>query len=122
MPATLYITMDACDNVAIVVNDGGLPAATVFASGLRLVEKVPRAHKAALADIAEGGEVRRYNVVIGYALKPIAAGSWVHERLLRMPAAHGHHPDRAVRGRRDRLREHWKLHNALVLFNPAPVT
>jgi len=41
----------------------------------------------ALVDIPEGGEVRRYNVVIGYALKPIAAGSWVHERLLRMPEA-----------------------------------
>ncbi|MET1537404.1 UxaA family hydrolase, partial [Burkholderia sola] len=31
--------------------------------------------------------VRRYNVVIGYALQAIAAGSWVHERLLRMPGA-----------------------------------
>ena len=41
----------------------------------------------ALVDIAEGAEVRRYNVPIGYALAPIAAGSWVHERLLRMPAA-----------------------------------
>ena len=29
----------------------------------------------------------RYNVPIGYALKDIAAGSWVHERLLRMPEA-----------------------------------
>ena len=85
--APLYITMDDRDNVAIVVNDGGLPAGTRFASGLVLVEKVPQAHKVALVDIPEGGEVRRYNVTIGFALKPIAAGSWVHERLLRMPAA-----------------------------------
>lgn len=55
--------------------------------GLVLVDKVPQAHKVALVDIAEGGEVRRYNVVIGYALQAIAAGSWVHERLLRMPGA-----------------------------------
>ncbi|HRO82502.1 MAG TPA: galactarate dehydratase, partial [Alicycliphilus denitrificans] len=48
---------------------------------------VPQAHKVALADIPEGGAVRRYNVVIGYALRPIPAGSWVHERLLRMPDA-----------------------------------
>lgn len=41
----------------------------------------------ALEDIPEGGVVRRYNVPIGYALKPIPAGSWVHERLLQMPAA-----------------------------------
>jgi galactarate dehydratase len=31
--------------------------------------------------------VRRYNVVIGRAAKPIRKGSWVHERLLEMPAA-----------------------------------
>ncbi|MDD0814784.1 galactarate dehydratase [Curvibacter sp. HBC28] len=83
----LYITMHEADNVAIVVNDGGLPAGTVFASGLTLREKVPQAHKVALQDIPEGGVVRRYNVPIGYALQPIAAGSWVHERLLKMPSA-----------------------------------
>ena len=31
----------------------------------------------------------RYGVAIGHALKPIAAGSWVHERLLAMPDALG---------------------------------
>jgi galactarate dehydratase len=85
--APLTIRMHAADNVAIVANDGGLPAGTVLASGLTLVDKVPQAHKVALEDIAEGGVVRRYNVPIGYALKPIPAGSWVHERLLQMPAA-----------------------------------
>nr|WP_179590802.1 galactarate dehydratase [Pigmentiphaga litoralis] len=79
--------MDPRDNVAIVVNDGGLPPGTVFPSGLTLVDKVPQAHKVALVDIPEGGEVRRYNVVIGYALKDLKAGMWVHERLLAMPAA-----------------------------------
>ncbi|WP_077033990.1 galactarate dehydratase [Pelomonas sp. KK5] len=83
----LTILMDERDNVAIVANDGGLPAGTVLASGLVLVDKVPQAHKVALVDIPEGGAVRRYNVPIGYALKPIPAGSWVHERLLRMPEA-----------------------------------
>ncbi|MGJ7507704.1 galactarate dehydratase [Variovorax sp. GT1P44] len=83
----LYITMHERDNVAIVANDGGLPGGTAFPSGLTLREKVPQAHKVALVDIPEGGEVRRYDVVIGYALKDIAAGSWVHERLLKMPAA-----------------------------------
>src|SRR6478752_5553295 len=83
----LYIRMHPADNVAIVANDGGLAAGTVFPSGLALREKVPQAHKVALVDIPEGGVVRRYDVPIGYALKPIPAGSWVHERLLRMPAA-----------------------------------
>ena len=39
----LFITMDDRDNVAIVVNDGGLPAGTMFSSGLTLVEKIPQA-------------------------------------------------------------------------------
>ena len=85
--APLYIAMDARDNVAIVANDGGLEAGSVFASGLMLRERVPQGHKVALVDIAEGAPVRRYNVTIGHASKPIPAGSWVHERLLALPAA-----------------------------------
>ncbi|MDQ8000880.1 MAG: galactarate dehydratase [Pseudomonadota bacterium] len=81
------IRMHAADNVAIVANDGGLPAGTVLADGLVLVDRVPQAHKVALVDIPEGGAVRRYGVPIGYAIKPIRAGSWVHERLLHMPEA-----------------------------------
>ena len=87
--APLYLTMHPADNVAIVANDGGLPPGTVFPSGLALRERVPQGHKVALIDIAEGGVVRRYNVPIGYALNSIAAGSWVHERLLKMPEARG---------------------------------
>ncbi|MEG3002115.1 MAG: galactarate dehydratase [Comamonas sp.] len=86
-PAPLSIRMHPADNVAIIANDGGLPAGTVLPGGLVLVDKVPQAHKVALEDIPEGGAIRRYNVVIGYALQPIAAGSWVHERLLKMPGA-----------------------------------
>ena len=85
--APLFITMNALDNVAIVANDGGLTAGTVFASGLTLVDKVPQGHKVALVDLAAGDEVRRYNVVIGRAARAIAKGSWVHERLLEMPDA-----------------------------------
>ncbi|HWH39575.1 MAG TPA: galactarate dehydratase [Usitatibacter sp.] len=83
----LFIRMHERDNVAIVANDGGLPAGAVFACGLALVERVPQGHKVALADIAQGEPVRRYGVVIGRAAKPIAAGSWVHEMLLEMPPA-----------------------------------
>ena len=81
------IRMHEADNVAIVVNDGGLPAGAVLPSGLTLRDKVPQGHKVALLDIAAGAAVRRYNVVIGHAKAAIAAGSWVHERLLDLPAA-----------------------------------
>ncbi len=86
-PTPLTIRMHERDNVAIVANDGGLPAGTALPSGLVLVDKVPQGHKVALVDIAADTPIRRYDVVIGTALKPIPAGSWVHERLLRMPDA-----------------------------------
>src|SRR3954465_3053132 len=89
MTAPLHIRMHTADNVAIVANDGGLPAGAVFADGLRLVDKVPQGHKVALVDLPKGAAVLRYNVPIGFALKDIPAGSWVHERLLEMPAARG---------------------------------
>jgi galactarate dehydratase len=85
----LTILMHAADNVAIVANDGGLPEGTRLASGLVLREKVPQGHKVALVDIPAGTAVRRYDVTIGHADKDIRAGSWVHERLLRMPEARG---------------------------------
>ncbi|HMN57582.1 MAG TPA: UxaA family hydrolase, partial [Ottowia sp.] len=81
------IRMHAADNVAIVANVGGLEAGTVLEGGLTLLERVPQAHKVALVDLPEGAPVLRYGIAIGYALRPIQAGSWVHERLLRMPEA-----------------------------------
>ena len=87
MSAPLTIRMHAGDNVAIVANDGGLTAGSVLSDGLVLRDRVPQGHKVALADIAKDAAVLRYNVPIGYAMQDIAAGSWVHERLLHMPAA-----------------------------------
>ena len=83
----LTIRMHAADNVAIVANDGGLPQGTVLDYGLTLLDRIPQGHKVALTDIAKDAVVRRYNVPIGFALRDIAAGSWVHERLLHMPQA-----------------------------------
>jgi galactarate dehydratase len=79
--------MQESDNVAIVANDGGLPAGTRFDDGLVLTEAVPQGHKVALADLNEGDPVIRYGVTIGYANVAIARGSWVSERVLRMPPA-----------------------------------
>ncbi|WP_427912633.1 galactarate dehydratase [Ramlibacter sp. MMS24-I3-19] len=81
------IQMHPADNVAIVANDGGLGPGARFDDGLVVRDRVPQGHKVALVDIPESGVVRRYDVPIGYAVKAIPAGSWVHERLLRMPAA-----------------------------------
>ena len=88
MPAPpLTIRMTERDNVEIVANEGGLPAGTALPGGLVLVDKVPQGHKVALIDIAADAPVLRYGIAIGHALKRIPAGSWVHERLLKMPPA-----------------------------------
>ena len=81
----LRIQLHQDDNVAIVVNGGGLPAGTVFDDGLKLVEHVPQGHKVALVDIAAGDVIRRYGQVIGYAERALPKGSWIDEFKVRMP-------------------------------------
>ncbi len=83
----LTIKMHPSDNVAIVANDGGLPAGVALIDGLVLRDKIPQGHKVALVNFTAGAAVIRYGIPIGYALQPILAGSWVHERLLNMPEA-----------------------------------
>ncbi|MEQ1518867.1 MAG: UxaA family hydrolase, partial [Usitatibacteraceae bacterium] len=85
----ITIRMHERDNVAIVGNDGGLAAATVLPAGLTLRERIPQGHKVALINIAAGAPVLRYGIPIGYAVQDIPAGSWVHERLMKMPDARG---------------------------------
>jgi len=86
------IVMHPADNVAIVVAAGGLKPGDRVRRGMSsdalvLLNAVPQGHKVALIDIAAGQAVLRYNVSVGIAKDNIPAGSWVHERLLEMPAA-----------------------------------
>ena len=68
------IRVHSKDNVAVVVNEGGLPAGTKLASGLELREAIPEAHKVTLADLAQGDAIMRYGVTIGYGLLRAAVG------------------------------------------------
>ncbi|MBU4180449.1 MAG: galactarate dehydratase [Gammaproteobacteria bacterium] len=86
-PAPRGIRMHPADNVAIVVNNGGLKPGAALADGPVLVEAVPQGHKVALVDLPAGTAVRRYNVVIGHTGVAIPAGGWVNEQRLVMPAA-----------------------------------
>ena len=83
----LTIKVHPADNVAIVVNSGGLPAGTVFDDGLTLIEHVPQGHKVALVDLAQDAPILRYGETIGYAVKAIPRGSWIEESLVRLPEA-----------------------------------
>ncbi|AXF76744.1 galactarate dehydratase [Erwinia tracheiphila] len=83
----LYIQVHENDNVAIVVNDNGLPAGSEFSCGLRLKEHIPQGHKVALADILQGGNIVRYGEIIGYAVRDIDRGCWIDESLVTLPEA-----------------------------------
>ncbi len=83
----LYVQVHPDDNVAIVVNEGGLRAGARFDSGLVLTENIPEAHKVALDDILAGAPIVRYGSAIGFAERDIAKGSWVHEEKMRLPTA-----------------------------------
>jgi galactarate dehydratase len=82
-----YVQVTPLDNVAIIVNEMGLPAGTQLDSGLKLIEDIPEAHKIALVDIEAEAPVFRFGSVIGHATEPIARGSWVHEGNMRLPFA-----------------------------------
>jgi len=79
------IRVDPRDNVAIVVEVGGLKSGALLDNGIRLIDDVPQGHKVALDDLRAGTPVLRYGEVIGYADADIARGQWIHEGLLRMP-------------------------------------
>jgi galactarate dehydratase len=81
------IQVHPSDNVAILINEGGLPAGARFESGLVVREAIPELHKVALRTIPEGAPTIRYGLTIGYAQIEILAGSWVHEGLLELPEA-----------------------------------
>jgi galactarate dehydratase len=82
-----FIRVHPDDNVAVVVNQGGLRAGARIACGVGLREDIPEAHKVAFADLAPGAAIIRYGAIIGYAKQAIPRGSWVHEVLIDPPQA-----------------------------------
>lgn len=86
-PTPRIILMHDNDNVAIVVNEGGLTSGAVLENGLVLRDAIPQGHKVALIDFKENDPIRRYNVSIGFAARDIPAGSWVNEAVVKMPEA-----------------------------------
>jgi galactarate dehydratase len=92
MDSPRSIKIHSSDNVAIVANQGGLIAGSVFpnddsACGITLIDKVPQGHKFALIDFKPGDPIFRYNVCIGKAIKAISRGAWINESMIEMPKA-----------------------------------
>ncbi|HEV3382067.1 MAG TPA: altronate dehydratase family protein [Trebonia sp.] len=67
-PRQKVLTLAPGDDVGIILDEGG---------------PVPRGHKIALRDIANGAPVHKYGQVIGAASAPITAGDHVHTQNLR---------------------------------------
>ena len=81
-----FIRLHPADDVLIARSQlvGGTSAESVVVKGL-----IPAGHKVAVRHIALGEPVRRYNQIIGFASKPIAAGEHVHTQNLWMGEAKG---------------------------------
>lgn len=82
-----YIQVHSGDNVAVVLNDGGVARGARFSETLRASEEIPQGHKIALEDISPNAEIRRYDQVIGTATTAIRRGSRVGEEHIKMPSA-----------------------------------
>jgi galactarate dehydratase len=74
------------DNVAVVIDAGGIQAGTALPFGIVAQENIPEAQKVALYPLAQGAPVIRYGQVIGHAREAISAGTWVHEGNISLPS------------------------------------
>ncbi|GGX96392.1 galactarate dehydratase (L-threo-forming) [Litchfieldella qijiaojingensis] len=81
------IKVHANDNVAIVVEQGGLAEGTTLDDGLVLTGAIPQGHKVALTDIRVDDPIVRYGEVIGTAVVAISRGEHVDETKVRLPQA-----------------------------------
>lgn len=79
------IRLNEKDNVAIIVNAGGISKGAILDDGIELREFVPAAHKVSLVDLPRGSAIVRYGQIIGHAEQDIARGSWVREELINLP-------------------------------------
>ena len=82
---TRVIRIHPNDNVAIVVEQGGLAEGTHIEGGVTATMAIPQGHKVALVDLVEGECIIRYGEVIGTAATPIPRGGHVSETNLHMP-------------------------------------
>ena len=74
-----YIKINKNDNVAIVLEP--MKKGEIITDGDEdtiLAEDIDKGHKTALTDIKEGGNIIKYGMPIGKAVKDIAAGEWIH--------------------------------------------
>ncbi len=79
------IKINELDNVAVALTDltAGQSIRISAEETVELREDIPRGHKFALCDIAEGSAVIKYGSAIGYTKLPVAKGAWIHTHNLK---------------------------------------
>lgn len=87
MTSARVIKVHPNDNVAIVIEHGGLAEGALIEEGGTTTMSIPQGHKVALVDLAKGDQVVRYGEVIGNAETAISSGGHVNETNMRMPVA-----------------------------------
>lgn len=87
MTSARVIKVHPSDNVAIVIEHGGLGEGALVEEGCITTMPIPQGHKVALVDLAKGDQVVRYGEVIGNAETAISRGGHVNEINMRMPVA-----------------------------------
>ncbi|ADG92695.1 galactarate dehydratase [Arcobacter nitrofigilis DSM 7299] len=83
----ISIQINELDNVAVIVESGGLKKGAILNNGISLVDDIPQGHKVALKEFKRGDAVIRYGEVIGYVEKDLPKGSWIFEGVMVMPEA-----------------------------------
>src|SRR6478735_3322524 len=81
MSAPRTVRLSPNDNVVVAVDP--IPEGA-SAAGVTARARVMRGHKMAVAPIAVGQPVRKYDQIIGFAATPIAPGDWVHTQNVEM--------------------------------------
>ncbi len=85
------LLMDEQDNVVTCVSAVSKGSHIIYQKGggvctLTAEDDIPYCHKAALEDLPQGTEVRKYGEMIGKTTAPIAKGHWVsHENIVSVP-------------------------------------
>ena len=81
--ADLTIRLHPEDDVVIARVE--IPTGTLLTKeNVRAIVTIPAGHKIAVREIAQGEPARRYNQIIGFAIRPIRAGEHVHVHNLAM--------------------------------------
>lgn len=71
------IRLHSNDNI-FVAREELRPGFLIGKNGIQVLDLVPPGYKVAATDISLGEEIRKYNVIIGFASQKISAGSVVH--------------------------------------------